>query len=206
MAKSSGSDQRYSHGCTKPLRAGDDDRPWRGVLLPERLSYWVRLDPAHLPQRLRPANSQHRAVYVLEVDAPFRDWQCVLRRGHSRTHVGVRLVRVEPLVDVGRKHGVFLYVHVPVIPPERPHGVRRFTGAAIRRREGCRRRALHQTRDPGAPLPLVIADAPVGQVDEETESRITDDELATGMLPTFVVQDLRREKTNSEHASCLKSA
>src|SRR5688572_3521800 len=45
MARSSGSDQRYSHGCTKPLRAGDDDRPWRGVLLPERLSYWVRLDP-----------------------------------------------------------------------------------------------------------------------------------------------------------------
>ena len=52
---------------------------------------------------------------------------------------------------------------------------------------------------------LVVHYAPVREIDEEAHARASNDELATGVLPAFLVHYRRCEEPNPEHTPCLTS-
>lgn len=160
-----------------------------------------RAERAGSARELRQADAQHSRVHMLEADAPFRDRQPVFRGGDANADVLVRLVRVERPVELGRYYRVFLDPHVVVLAPERPHGVvcHGNTGAPVAGHEGARR-TVYQSRDPVAPLTLVMADGPIAQVREKAQSGSAKHEFTAGMPPALVVHEGWREEPDPEHA------
>ena len=160
-----------------------------------------RVERAGSARELRQADAQHSRVHMLEADAPFRNWQPVLGGGDANADVLVRIVRVERRIELGRDHRMFLHPHLVVLTPERPHGVVRDgnTGAPVAGHEGARR-TVYQSRDPVAPLTLVMADRPIAQVREKAQSGSAKHEFTAGMPPALVVHEGWREEPDPEHA------